>query len=138
MEEISYTGLVARMMESLRSQTGNGKTTQRPARARSCYHLSPRWRAKWKRYFQGPGGSVNGQELEPQGNPATARQGPKQNKRSSKNPISPFLQSPPPPPRQRLPPAKPSPRPADPKVWEMLPAGVSPLTGWPGKGKRWI
>lgn len=44
----------------------------------------------------------------------------------------------PPHPRQRLPPAKPSPRPADPKVWEMLPAGVSPLTGWPGKGKWWI
>lgn len=94
MDETSYKGLVARMMERLRSQTGNGKTTQRPARARSCYHLSLRWRAKRRRCFQGSGGSVNRQELEPQGDPATARQDPKQSKRSSENPISPFLQSP--------------------------------------------
>lgn len=40
-------------------------------------------------------------------------------------------------PHRWLPWVKPSPRPADPKVWKMLPAGVSPLASRPGKGKPW-
>lgn len=65
------------------------------------------------------------------GDKATTRDGLRQNKRRREPHFPPL-------PAINLPhPAspKPSTKPADSKVWEMLPAGVSPLAGQPGKGR---